>query len=203
MLNVLCYYKEGNGFTFEYVNKLQADLKKHLPIEHALHCIQETETYWNAPYYWRKLDVLRVGFPSIYFDLDTIILKNISEISNAILNSTEDIFYMINAFSNSRKWASGIMAWNFDCSWIARDCTQDSIKKYGKWEQDFISDKLTERGIKIKSLNDLVKIYSFKHHCKPTDSHPVDAQIICYHGLPRPKETYLWNYLNENKYNCS
>lgn len=191
MLKVVCYYKEGNGFTFEYVDKLQKDLLKHLPIEHSLHCIQETGTYWDAPYYWRKLDVLRVGFPCIYFDLDTIILKNISAISNSVLNSTEDKFYMINAFNPVRKWASGIMAWNFDCSWITRECTQDSIKEYGKWEQAYIADKVIERNVEIESLNDLVKIYSYKHHC--IESVPVDADIICYHGLPRPKETYLWN----------
>ncbi|MHC4270459.1 MAG: hypothetical protein ACYSTS_18650, partial [Planctomycetota bacterium] len=79
------------------------------------------------------------------------------------------------------------MAWNGDYRHIITELPDNYEAMYGKWEQDYILDAIRATKTNIHSLSTLgTKIVSFKHHCK--NGAPKDAEIVCFHGKPRPKD---------------
>jgi len=201
MLTIVCVLKSGGDYDWEYVERLYKGVQNNLSYCHDF--IVLTDTFFetekprirqipltlNLPGYWSKIELFKLKGSIIYFDLDTIILGSINRLAKEVLRfeSTEQpMFYMLKAFS-SRKWASGIIAWCGDFSWVYSNFTKEDYQKE-KWEVDYILKELGIKPYKIKSIQDYVrgKIYSYKHHCK--EGVPDDAGIICFHGKPRPRE---------------
>ena len=211
MLTIACCLKSGGIYNWEYVNRLYKGVEENLnysykfviltdmgeftykeaqslPSNVEVHCLQ-----MDLPKYWSKIELFQLKGEVIYFDLDTIILKPINNLVYRILcdigESVSNSFYMLKAFRIGEVWASGIMAWTGDWSWLMDEFDRSSDIPGGRrsWEQRYIKEKLKSRGVKIGAVNDyLPKIYSYKHHCR--NGIPNGAGIVCFHGKPNPQE---------------
>ena len=95
---------------------------------------------------------------------------------------------MLQDFCNS-ELASGVMAWNSPIRMIYRKAMNkvDHIRSHPKeWDQRLIVDALTDAKWSVDIIQNVIKVYSYKLHCKK--SIPDDASIVCFHGKPRPHE---------------
>lgn len=208
MLTIACVLKSGGDYDWEYVNRLRNNVDEHLTYEHewaiftdmwdmnemppegvTIHCLQT-----DLKSYWSKLEIFRLFEEVIYFDLDTIILSDLNTLVEGIrtlcsFTKKKNNFFMMKSFSRHRNWASGIMAWTGDFQYLLTNCREDHMERYGKWEQDYIVDMLGANGVsQINLIDDCIGggIVSYKHHC--SKGIPQSANIICFHGKPRPRE---------------
>jgi len=205
-LTVLCVLRSG-GETYDktWVYKLQRAVERNLTIPHTFACLSDVPLACNRiplkhdwPGWWAKIEMFRKGVvlgPTIYFDLDTVIVGNIDHIAD-----NKSGFAMLKNFSATAEpgmVGSGVM-------WF-RDAASVPHKVYEKFakmpecymnhhlrnadaatsyigDQAFIWDTL---GGKIDTFND-PKILSYKRHCRKLL--PADSSIVAFHGRPRPSE---------------
>ena len=213
MLTIACVLKSGGDYDWEYVNRLRNNINDHITQLYKFVVMtdmwQDMTTppdgveVWNLESefktYWSKLELFRLKGEVLYFDLDTIILKGLDFLIEGIrtmvsFHPKEKHFFMMRAFNRHRRYASGIMAWNGDFEWLYSSTKPEMIERYGKWEQDYIVDRMLSMRQKISFIDDCSGggIVSYKHHC--TEDIPKSANIICFHGKPRPREV---NWLEE------
>ena len=206
MLTVVCVLKSGGDFDKDYVFALREGVKEHLPtIEHKFICYTDipiknmsirllTE---DLAGWFSKFEVFKMPGPVLYLDLDTVVVGELETLARDIMYSDET-FWMLEAFSPIRKWASGILGWNGDWKWLIPYCKRYAGLYY--MDQDCISRALTNSGITpqvIKRRHH--KIYSYKHHCQK--GLPGDAKIVCFHGKPRPKDVReTWMKISDLKF---
>lgn len=205
-LTVLCVLRSG-GETYDktWVYKLQRSVERNLTIPHTFACLSDVPLACNRiplkhdwPGWWAKIEMFRKGVvlgPTIYFDLDTVIVGNIDHMAD-----NKSGFAMLKNFSATAEpgmVGSGVM-------WF-RDAASVPHKVYEKFakmpecymnhhlrnadaatsyigDQAFIWDAL---GGQIDTLND-PKILSYKRHCRKLL--PADSSIVAFHGRPRPSE---------------
>lgn len=192
MLTVVCVLKSGGDFDQDYVFALQDGVEKHLTIPHKFVCytdkpikgisirlLSEDLDGWFA-----KFEVFKEVGPALYLDLDTVVVGEIDSLGKDIEEAGE-AFWMLEAFSPARKWASGIMAWTGDWSQLVFHC-----KRYAGLyftDQECIEKALKGNGVTPRLIRrSYYHIYSYKHHC--LEGLPSEAKIVCFHGKPRPKE---------------
>ncbi len=177
-----------------YVEALENSIDKHLTIPHSFVCLSDMDVDCESiplekdyKGWWSKIEIFRYRGHVLYLDLDTIILENINSLAGAILALPKDQFLMLKAMNRARRWASGIMGWSGDFSWI-----YDQFKyrqHLRQWDQDYIIAKLLAENIEIKYVQDYQPgIYSYKHHCLEKGQPPDEAKIILFHGKPRPHQ---------------
>lgn len=209
MITIACVLKSGGDYDWKYVEKLYKGVQKNLSYDFTFTIITDIPIdqtgcgidfvnntiiiplTLNLPGYWSKIELFQLKGSVIYFDLDTIILNSIDRLARELLlfeSAGLSMFYMLEAFS-SRKWATGILAWHGDFSWIYSNFVEEDYQKE-KWEVDYVLKALEEKSFinNIMIIQEHIdgKIYSYKHHCK--EGIPNDAGIICFHGKPRPRE---------------
>lgn len=171
LYNSLCIW---GGTSFEFV--CFTDLEESVPGKVTLKD--------NLPGWWSKIEIFRTPGPAIYFDLDTVLVGSILPFVSEIENAAEDQFFMLRAFNSFRRFASGIMAWNGDFSFIHSQFKKGLISKYN-WDQKYIAKARQPDGF----VQDLCSgIYSYKHHCR--EGLPNGARVICFHGEPRPHQVH-------------
>ncbi len=208
MINIVCVLKSGGDYDWEYVWRLYKGVKKNVTwgfkfivltdmvIEDHEDIKRSVETKkmkvvpleHNLPFWWSKLEVFRITGLCIYFDLDTMIYRDIGNLKTAAEELLyQEKFSMLQAFKMNR-FASGIMCWNGNYRYILDEFTWEAAEKEG--DQKYIREKLVEHGVEIAPVNKHLMIKSFKHHCQ--FAVPQGTDIICFHGQPRPRDTYLW-----------
>ena len=192
MLTVACVLKSGGDFDEDYVFALREGVEKNLTIPHKFVCytdkpiknmsirlLSEDLNGWFA-----KFEVFKEVGPALYLDLDTVVVGEIDSLGGDIVEAGE-AFWMLEAFSPVRKWASGIMGWTGDWSWLVHHC-----KRYAGLyftDQECIAKALRKSMTTPRMIRrNYYHIYSYKHHC--LEGLPSDAKIVCFHGKPRPKE---------------
>lgn len=188
IITICCVLKSGGDYFPLYVKNLRDQVRRNCPFPFRFICFTDMELeddidvplFYNYPGWWSKLEIFRLPGPVIYFDLDTIIVNLLEFDLHEFLNNEN--FYMINDFNPKRKFASGIMAWNGDFSFILDDYKGKS--RVREWDQFYIIETVKEEN--IKSLSFGKPIYSYKKHCQ--DDLPSDANVVCFHGKPRPHE---------------
>lgn len=192
MLKVVCVLKSGGDFDEDYVFALRDGVRRGLTVEHDFVCFTDRPIRGirnrlltdGLAGWFSKFEIFSELGPVIYFDLDTIIFDNFDRLALQVLIEPES-FYMLEAFNARRTWASGIMAWKGDWSWLTSYC-----KRYAglyQTDQECINKALRAQERTPKTiLRKEYGIYSYKHHCR--DKIPEDTNIICFHGKPRPKE---------------
>ena len=196
MINIVCAWKTGGDFTSAYVRNLAGMVYRTVKDPYIFTCFTDVSALSNDAFvsldahltgWWSKLACFRMNsYPTIYLDLDTIILDDMQGLINAVKKCRENEFFMLKPQRATEKWASGIMAWNGDFKWILDKFDSTDEEKY-KWDQRYISNSLEEKGIKIRAIQRIQHgIYSYKKHCKK--GVPEDAKIILFHGKPRPHE---------------
>lgn len=192
MLTVVCVLKSGGDYDNDYVFALRDGVKSHLTLEHSFVCYTDntiegmTNRFLTEGLagWFSKFEVFKEIGPVLYFDLDTVIVGELDTLASAIMDS-EEIFWMLDAFSPRRKWASGIMGWTGNWSWMIPHC-----KRYSglyPMDQDCIAATLKNAEKRPGTIKRVPHhIYSYKKHCR--QGLPKDAKMVCFHGKPRPKD---------------
>ncbi len=192
MLTVVCVLKSGGDFDEDYVFALRDGVERHLTIPHKFICYTDKPIRHVANRlltegldgWFAKFEVFKETGPALYLDLDTVVTGEIDSLGKDIEEGGET-FWMLEAFSPLRKWASGIMAWKGDWGWLVQHC-----KRYAGLyftDQECIAKALREEMMIPRLIRrGHYHIYSYKHHC--LKGLPKDAKIVCFHGKPRPKE---------------
>lgn len=196
--------KKSPDYDVDYLERIVRDLKAKVrcPIEivcladiNVSHICKWIELEHSFPRWWPKLELFShsylKGRKVIYFDLDTIITGDITE-----LIEYDHDFSMLRDFYFNHRFGSGVMAWNGDRSFITEKFMEDpeSIMQHYKtsenWgDQAFIRDCIGKNNITV--LQDIPclrgKICSYKVNKKHHKSFR-GSSIVCFHGTPRPRE---------------
>jgi hypothetical protein len=213
MITVVCVYKtaENNGLSPEYVHRLEENVRAHTTRPFKFVCLTDVEDEVNCetipltdnlPRQLSKIELFKPHFEGrvVYFDIDTIIVRNIDK-----LMDYEGDVAMLHCWRQEHRWASGIMAWNIPLSCVLP--TPDERARIDKGpqrgDQVFISRKLLAAGHEIDRVRDIVNAISYRWQVKTKHEHldgkwratadsaygvPADADIVCFHGGPRPHE---------------
>jgi hypothetical protein len=203
-MRFLSVFVPGNGFKKEHVRWLFNSIKRNYSGTCSFFCL--TNEYLDFcdtiplkgfyPGWWNKIQMFRNDLVSddltVYFDLDTVILNDISALGNANVD-----FAMLDAFNlrgngvkGNKEHASGIMMWRGDKTFLWDGLALGMDKHRG--DQTYIEERLKKRGIFISSVNYYLNIKSYKGHCL---NGLVPADVVCFHGKPRPwecEESWIW-----------
>lgn len=199
-LNVVCAYKYGNGFDVQDVENLYDNVSENLECDFNFICNTDSEYRFrkgihinrigmDLEKWWNKMSCFRIHGPCLYLDLDTVILSPLKDLcikllSQQFMGYQRRRFWMMDAFNKNRDWASGVMAWtgSFNQLWERFLIDKPDPKL---WDQNYTKSKVGN----IECINDYANIVSFKHHCnRKTGQAPEDADIVCFHGNPRPRD---------------
>ena len=204
---VFCVLKSGGDYDLDYVMKLRNMLKRNSTVEYDFICLTDIKIdprvcksiplvrEWAG--WWSKVELFRPELSKkkriIYFDLDTVILKNIDD----ILQYDHSMTGLLPWNARNRAagmMASGMMAWNNegDFSFLFDQFKLENIKNYQGGDQHYISEILNDNAADVEFFQDMFPgIYSYKRNCKR--GLPGDARIVCFHGKPRlPNVNQTW-----------
>jgi hypothetical protein len=185
-------YKTGGVYYPEYVRRLAKVLKENgaqkifcLSDDPSVACFCEhVPLKYGWPGWWSKLEVFRMVGKYVYFDLDTLILKDITP----LLTAEYPNFTMLRDFNKGRG-ASGVMAWDGNYSYLMKGFDtkqiplyksreawgdQDWINGHLEGETDFFQDRFPGMIASRKLGNEQER---------------AAASVLCYHGNPRPHMT--------------
>jgi len=211
LVTVLCVLKSGGDYTVDYVERLRNMVSRNSTVPYEFVCLTDLDidlsicksVKLQKSYggWWSKVEIFRpelvVSSFVIYFDLDTVILKNIDDFL------TYEYHMMALRPWNVKNQAagmaaSGMMAWQNDgaFSFIFEQFKYENIKNFSGGDQHYISEILLDNGESVDYFQELFKgIYSYKRNCKR--GLPPNARIICFHGKPRPHQLKL-KWVKEN-----
>lgn len=230
MIKIGCVLKSGGDFGPADVYRLAGEIQKYLDLPYTLTCLTDISDKMdlhpriatslslevlplqhNLPGWWSKLEVFSLSGPVLYLDLDTVIVGEVTPLAQAVIDLREHQILMLRAFRHTHEWASGIMGWQGDWSWLLQgllETPRQFIQQARGWmmknrwqqnywvsypgDQDWIVDCLNARKgcEKVPAQRVQPGIYSYKHHIRGKEM-PGDARIICFHGKPRPTEVFL------------
>lgn len=209
----------GDLYSWEYVEKLHSMLTRHLTRPVRMHVYTEESRFVPAPFikhtlkdmsvhraWWYKMQLFNSEHhsgPLLYFDLDTVIVKNI----DWIWKLTPDTFWTVKDFEylwnpKANKINSSIMWWDtskFDYVWhqfMQTDFSQILLEYKG--DQNYINsvvknyDFFDTKLVKSWRWQALDGGFNFrtKLHAAPATGTNIDdnSSILIFHGNPKPKE---------------
>lgn len=186
-LTIACAFMEGSGFTYEYVERLKANVAEFCKTEYDFDVVTPTRKLPpKAQGFWIKLELFKKGRfngPVVYLDLDTIIVDDVT-----------DIFTYPHEFTMGTDWSrqngpnSTFMAWDGtqDFSHLDIPINGLELRRYGrggKWgDQWFIYENV---GVPVTSIEKIFPgaLVSYKKHVRHKGLH---GKIVAFHGQPRP-----------------
>lgn len=205
--------RSGGIYNESYVNRLANAVAANLTVPYTFVCLTDVDHTGfnpnvhksikfaqNYPKWWGKVELFRknifAGHKVVYFDLDTLIIKNIDFVVNytGSFCGLRDFYHMVSL-------GSGVMAWDGDNDRLS-DIYMDFVPKsksimtnYPAGDQQWINEKAKHYLTYIQDYFPK-KIVSFKKDCytpahKATPAiinYPDDAAIVCFHGSPRMHE---------------
>ncbi len=139
------------------------------------------------------MELYSVKGPALYFDLDTVIVGDITPLAQWAIDHPNDIASLRGFTGNNS--ATGVVAWGGDQGHIYDKFVRDTA------EGKFVGNQLVVDGkshgsdqywidyhgfIETRIQDFFPGVYSYKHHC--LKSLPKDAKVVCFHGHPRPHE---------------
>lgn len=199
---VVCVLKSGGVYSIDYVEKLRNMIDRNTTVPYEFICLTDMDIDANIcksiklirgqAGWWSKIELFRSNLINakqiIYFDLDTIILKNIDD----VLNFQHDFSGLYPWNEKNRRnglCASGMMAWKNDStfSFLFDRFDPNRTKNYPRGDQEYISQILKSNKKNPEFLQTLFSgIYSYKRNCRI--KLPKNARIVCFHGKPRLHE---------------
>lgn len=206
MLTVACVLKSGGIYDATWVARLRDGVARHLPIEHRFVCLSDVDVPCERiplvhgwPGWWSKIELFKLPGPVLFFDLDTAIVGDLSEIAQTAQRSS---FAMLRDFYRLGDGVgSGVMAWDDDdlVSKLYRDFAREPSVLQGRYaaggDQAFIEVHFDER--LVTRWQDVLpgQIVSYKVHCRggvsPVSGQrtglgiPDGARVVCLHGTPK------------------
>lgn len=201
---IACVYKTGGDFDCSYVEKLYKSLKRYgeflcftdatdLP-QH----IPKTPLKHGWKGWWSKIEMLGCGEDLLFFDLDTAIVGDISEMVEVAEKSEKMI--MLSDFYFPHKPASGVMYAPKETGVMLYEKFKDNSEVLmckHRGDQDYIGSILSAKNVdRWQNLLSDGYIVSYKAHLiKTAPRHlnikPVDTsntRVVCFHGRPRLKD---------------
>lgn len=200
----VCVLRTGGPvYDHRYVNNLYRNIKTNIKVPFTLTCLTDSAVgidpavriaplkyKWSG--WWSKIEIFAPNlFPDgrvWYMDLDTIIIRDLTTTVTTNLGTT---FAALSDFYAPERLASGVMTWfvnSHEASQIYLQFTQRS---------DRIITSCSTLGDQCWiGLNIAKPVYlqqafpgafvSLKKHC--VGMPPIGAQVVCFHGSPRPHE---------------
>lgn len=205
---VACVCKTGGDFTADCVHRLVSALRRNTKCTRLdVVCLTDNDELLSDssasfravpllrgwPGWWSKLELFRSDVfkdkeSVLYFDLDTVIVGNIDNLLKLRVD-----FGALRPW-NPRNRASGMLASGMLCwkpglySFLYENFDLANAPTRGG-DQRYISDVMSSRQYPWVFLNDYAKIFSYKRECRRNNERPPDgAQVICFHGKPRPRD---------------
>jgi hypothetical protein len=204
---VACVLKSGGCYDARYVANLERQVRSHMHVPYRfvaltdcldgeVDCVKLPLVH-GWPGWWSKLELFNheaLGRPSrvIYFDLDTLILGDITRLATAPLYAK---FYMIRGFRHPERRGSGVMVWAGNYSKLYDQFVKSAphyLTKVGAirplGDQLFIKSAICRHyrqepePLQASLFPGLV---SYKNDCLPHGGPPDGASIVCFHGTPR------------------
>ncbi len=185
---IVCYFQESDKFSVDHVVRLQSMVARNCLLPFQFLCLTNSKIHGvstlpprlGLPGWWGKLELFfhseLISFENLlYFDLDTVILDEISDLFLMDEPSFLEDFY------EPRKLATGIMFWK---GGQLREIEELPLQKLA---YQFIGDqnfmRVYMQGQYINFIQKQVPgIYSYKVHCE--NILPQDAKVVCFHGKP-------------------
>jgi hypothetical protein len=177
----LCVLRSGGDFLPEHVQRLARQVPDLVCLSDChVEGVPTIHLQHDWPGWWAKMEIFRPDIRGdvFFLDLDTLVLK---------LPSMPNVDTVLTDFGDSRVIGSGLMYLTEETRaiiWQAfmKDPAK-AMRSHDKWpagDQGFILPYLRS----AKRWQSCAKVYSYKVHCKR--GIPEDAEIICFHGKPRP-----------------
>lgn len=161
-----------------------------------LHC-DTVPLFHNWPGWWSKIELFKRCERTLYFDLDTVLIKDCSDIIEKA-NGHEFIILRDIYRGKNDKYAmgSGMMYWESDLSFVY-DNFLESPHYCDGGDQAFLEKVFADKLSMVSYWQDLDDgIVSYKASVRVHGIRPQD-KIIVFHGKPRP-----WDQ-TEVKYPCT
>lgn len=203
----VCVLKSGGDFDASDVEKLRKGVESNVSQNVRFLCLSDVPVPCERdklekeyPGWWSVPEVFRIKGPVVFTGLDTVFTGSIDCLFDLALKAKENDFYMIKAFNKLNKWASGIMVWNGDWSWIWDEFSYPRHTRRFRGEQEHTIYQMLKHNKEIKTINKYIDgIYSYKWHCR--NKLPSDSRIVLFHGNPRPvqaKAEWIGDYYDKN-----
>lgn len=206
MLTVVCVMKSGGDFDTTFVEKLERSCFLNLET-HRFICLTDivAERFEESTFisyvpltegfrgWWSKIEVFKppveghwchVGDPILYFDLDTVIIRDISHLFGAI---DCDLVLLRDFYRPQTHRATGIMGWTagwFDEIYETFKADPDTFMTLYRSDQEFIHWLVPTGLVRYWQDEFPGHVVSYKVHC--AKGLPGDAHVVCFHGKPRP-----------------
>lgn len=144
------------------------------------------------PGWWSVLEAFRLtGQPHVACDLDTLLYNDVRPLLRLAESCPPSVLYGLRDLGKPAQWASGVMVWNGDWSFIADRFDPAVHPRRFRGNQDYTAWAVKqEPGRHLGYLQDKVSgIVSYKYHLRGKHAQPpAGTRIVCFHGKPRP-----WN----------
>ncbi len=142
--------------------------------------------WWSTVELFRP-DIFEDGDQVLYFDLDTIITRDISAFDGAI---DCDLLMLRDFYRPTTHMGSGMMGWTAgqftDLYKLWRHTANRESPIWRRGDQAFIQKVTDPKRIRYWQDEFPDKVVSYKIHCK--DGLPPKAHVVCFHGKPRPSD---------------
>jgi len=207
-LTIICVLKSGGAYTTEHVVRLFERVKQNTTLDYNFCCLTDIGHEFENRYldfsqiniiplffdykgWWSKIELFDSncipGKRIVYFDLDTLIVKNI----DALL-LREESFIGLRAFNptqGKRKdyIASGILSWINDgrFDYILQEFIYNHHTKIFRGDQDYITNQLNKHQIRYSKWQNLIDgVFSYKRHYLKGNTSKKTC-VLCFHGKPR------------------
>lgn len=198
---VTCVLKSGGIYTVEHVKRLQRSVARYLPKKHRFVCLSDIDVpcerialRGDLPGWWSKMELFWRLQPVLYFDLDTLICGDLTDIAE---QAAKPEFTVLRDFYRETGVGSGMMAWGVDMKPLYHAFMSkhsEFIGVYGtRGDQAFIEDH-ADKGLIAKWQDKLPgQVVSYKAHVRMAQNIretgsgaiPNNARVICLHGRPK------------------
>ncbi len=194
MLTVACVLKSGGIYDATWVERLREGVARHLHSPYRFFCLSDVDVPCDRiplehdwPGWWSKIELFRLEGPLLYFDLDTAIVGDLSDVAECASNNATTVlqdFYRL-----GHGIGSGVMAWNdLDLcrnlyATFAADPDGWQKRIGGRGDQGFMEECGNPQCYHRWQLDLPGQIVSYKRHCR--NGIPDNARVVCLHGLPK------------------
>ena len=214
MINIACVFnKQENkkiSYSLDWVDKLYRGVARNLDIPFQFTCLSNVDTPYNtvklisnSNKFWNKIELFRKDLfdgPVLYFDLDVVICKNITENVKKLLSS--DKFLMTQEpYRNIDN--SSMLYWNGDYSYLYDNYVNNQhniITEYADisrngalGDQAYIHENV-DHGL-IEKYTDK-NFIEWRHHKIETEI--TDPSILIFTSRQKPSNNLYLNTVKEN-----
>lgn len=204
MLTIVTVLKNGGEYTPYHVDVLKRYVEKYISVEHKFVCLSNEnfseyviplENDW--PKWWPKMEIFKIPPPALYFDLDTIIIKEFTKILDCLSKTKfaclrNDYHKYMNRNGDKNSINSSLMFWSENTTYLYEKFNlfpEENMRIFHKGgDQAYIG-----KNIKIDNVTFIQDILpddfkSYKFDYLKTPQCIDKASVIYFHGKPRPWE---------------